>query len=464
MKTLIKIFIFIFLATSIHIYPCEKILVIGTGYVGLVSGTCFAEKGNIVTCLDIDEEKINNLNSLIIPIYEPGLKELVEKNVKENKLIFTTDYKKAIKESNILFICAPTPSNEDGSCNLSYVKAIAKEIGKNIEEYKIIVTKSTVPVGTTFLIQKIIKKEISKREKDITFDVASNSEFLKEGEAIHDCLKPDRIVIGTENENVKNTLINIHKDFTNNLITMDILSAEITKYAANAMLALKISFMNQIANICKNVGANVENVKKGIGPDKRIGKHFLNAGIGYGGSCFPKDVQSLSFIAKDVNIEPTLLNAIHRVNEEQKELLARYIDNYFENRGGLKGRTFTIWGLSFKPNTDDMRNAPSLVIIDYLLKKGAILNLYDPIAMDNAKKILSNRENINWYSDPKDAAIGSDGIVLVTEWKEFNSIPLNEIKNTMNDPNIFDGRAFFNPKELKKMGFRYIGIGMPDEL
>lgn len=245
---------------------------------------------------------------------------------------------------------------------------------------------------------------------------------------------------------------------------MDILSAEITKYAANAMLALKISFMNQIANICKNVGANVENVKKGIGPDKRIGKYFLNAGIGYGGSCFPKDVQSLSFIAKEAKIEPILLNAIHKVNEEQKELLARYIDNYFQKTGGLKGRTFAIWGLSFKPNTDDMREAPSLVIIDYLLKKGAILNLYDPASMDNAKKILSGRENINWYSDPKDAAIGSDGIVLVTEWKEFNSIPLTELKNTMNDPNIFDGRAFFNPKELKKMGFRYIGIGMPDEL
>lgn len=464
MKTLKFFFIFIFLTCFTSIFSCEKILIIGTGYVGLVSGTCFAEKGHRVICLDIDEEKINNLNALILPIYEPGLKELVEKNVKENKLFFTTNYKQAINDSNILFICAPTPSNEDGSCNLSYVKAIAREIGKNIEEYKIVVTKSTVPVGTTFKIEKIIQKEINKREKEINFDVASNSEFLKEGEALHDCLKPDRIVIGTETENVKNVLLNIHKDFTNNLITMDILSAEITKYAANAILALKISFMNQMANICKNVGANIENVKKGIGPDKRIGKHFLNAGIGYGGSCFPKDLQSLSHIARIANIEPTLLDAIHQVNENQKQLLARYIEDYFENKGGLRGKTLAIWGLSFKPNTDDMRAAPSLDVIDYLLKKGAILNLYDPIAMDNAKKILSGRINIYWHLNAKDTAIGTDGIVLITEWKEFNSIALNEIKSTMKDANIFDGRAFFNPKEMKKMGFKYIGIGMPDEL
>ena len=343
------------------------------------------------------------------------------------------------------------------------MKQIAKEIEKHIDEYKIIITKSTVPVGTTQKVKKIIEKEIAKRGKNISFDVASNSEFLKEGSAVSDCLYPDRVIIGAEKESVKDTLIDLHKDFTDTIITMDISSAELTKYAANAMLACRISFMNQIANICKNVGANVNDVKRGMQEDKRIGKLFLEAGIGYGGSCFPKDVKSLSHIAKKAKVEPTLIDAIDRVNIYQKVLLAKYIKDYFLKYQNLKGKTLSIWGLSFKPNTDDMREASSLVMIDYLLKKGATLKLYDPIAMSNAKKLIKNSENIQWCNSAIEATKNSDRIVLVTEWDEFKKIDLLEVKKLMNSKNIFDGRDFFDPKKIKRMGFNYVGIGIADE-
>lgn len=441
------------------------ITIIGTGYVGLVTGACFSEMGHIVRCLDIDEEKIKNLNKGIIPIYEPGLEEFVKKNVKEKRLLFTTNYKEPIEKSTACFICVPTPSNDDGSCNTSFVQTAATNIGKYMTDYKVIVTKSTCPVGTTFENKKIISNELKKRKKLIEFDVVSNPEFLKEGSAVQDFFKPDRIVIGCETKKAHEIMKEIYHGFTlkqDRLIFMDILSAELTKYAANAMLATRISFMNEIAKICKKVGANVNEVRKGIGSDSRIGYSFLYAGIGYGGSCFPKDIRALSYLAKKVGVKPALIQTVDEINNEQKTVLAESIISYFSKNGGLKDKTIAIWGLSFKPDTDDMREAPSLVLINLLLKEGAKLRLFDPVAMHNAKKLIKDHENLIWCDNEEHAAEGSDAIALLTEWKQFRLLNFDPIKRKMNKAIFFDGRNQYHPLEMQKKGFKYIGIGVPD--
>lgn len=441
--------------------------IIGTGYVGLVTGACLAEMGHVVTCLDIDEEKIKKLNKSIVSIYEPGLADLIKKNRREKRLYFTTSYKQAIEKSKVCFICVPTPSNDDGSCNTSYIRSAAASVGKYINDYKVIVTKSTCPVGTCFEIKNIIADELKKRKKIIDFDIASNPEFLKEGSAVVDFFKPDRIVIGCENERTANIMQKIYLGFTvkqNRIIFMDILSSEMTKYAANAMLATRISFMNEIAKICKNVGADINKVRKGIGSDSRIGYSFLYAGIGYGGSCFPKDIKALCHLAKQVKVEPHLLRTVDEINNEQKKILALDIMDFFSKNGGLHGKTIAVWGLSFKPDTDDMREAPSLTLIELLLKKGAVLRLYDPVAMQNAKKLLKNEKNIVWCKDELHAAKGSDAIALLTEWKQFRLLDFDPIKKNMKQAVFFDGRNQYHPAEMQKKGFKYIGIGVPDHL
>ncbi|HEU64340.1 MAG: UDP-glucose 6-dehydrogenase [Candidatus Anoxychlamydiales bacterium] len=444
-----------------------EITIIGTGYVGLVSGACFAEMGHIVTCLDVDEEKIKMLNESHMPIYEPSLEELVKKNQKGKRLFFTTDYKKAIKNAMVCFICVPTPSRDDGSCNTSYIEEVAKTIGSLIDDYKIVVTKSTAEVGTTFRVKNIILEELKNRDLKIDFDVVSNPEFLKEGTAILDCLKPDRIVIGTENEKSTEIMKEFYHGFTlkhDRLIFMDILSSEMTKYAANAMLATRISFMNEIANICEKVGANVNNIRKGIGSDSRIGYSFLYAGIGYGGSCFPKDIKALCSLAQKKGVKASLLEKVDEINTNQKKILANNIIKFFSKNGGIKDKTIAIWGLSFKPDTDDMREAPSLTFIEMLLNKGAKLRLFDPIAMQKAKKLFKDNKNIVWCRDENHAAEGSDAIALLTEWKQFRLLNFNPIKKIMKTPILFDGRNQYHPVDMEKKGFKYIGIGMPNQI
>jgi UDPglucose 6-dehydrogenase len=443
-----------------------NILVVGTGYVGLVSGACFAEMGHNVICLDIDSEKIKNLKNGKIPIYEPGLEEVVQRNIAAKRLEFTTEYKTGVENSTACFLALPTPSSEDGSADLSYIEMAAKEIALYMNDYKVIVNKSTVPVGSAFRVKEIIQKELSSQNKEIEFDVVSNPEFLKEGSAISDCLKPDRIVIGTDSQRAKKAMYEIYSAFTINhdcIIDMDILSSEMTKYAANAMLATRISFMNEISQICKRVGADVNNVRKGIGSDSRIGYSFLYAGIGYGGSCFPKDVKALIQTSKEVGYEPKLLNSVEEVNKHQKNELANTISKYFEKDGGVSNKTIAIWGLSFKPDTDDMREAPSLVIIKKLIEKGAKVKLFDPVAMENAKKMIDDHENITWCKDEFDAAHDADAIALLTEWKQFRLVNFSPIKKKMKQSVLFDGRNQYLEKEMKDKGFDYIGIGLPQK-
>ena len=444
-----------------------EITIIGTGYVGLVTGACFAEMGHIVTCLDIDEKKIKILNESHIPIYEPNLEELVKKNIKQKRLFFTTDYKKALKNALVCFICVPTPSRDDGSCNTTFIENVAKIIGNLIDNYKIIVTKSTAEVGSTYRVKNIILEELTQRDLKVDFDVVSNPEFLKEGTAVSDCLKPDRIVIGTENEKSAEIMKELYREFTlrdDRLIFMDIVSSEMTKYAANAMLATRISFMNEMANICEKIGANINNIRKGIGSDSRIGHSFLYAGIGYGGSCFPKDIKAICHLAKQKGVKASLLEKVDEINTNQKKVLAKNIIKFFSKNGGIKDKTIAIWGLSFKPNTDDMRDAPSLVFIEKLLKKEAKLRLFDPIAMQNAKKIIKENKNIIWCKDENHAAEGSDAIALLTEWEQFRLLNFNQIKKTMKKPILFDGRNHYNPLDMEKKGFKYIGIGTPHEI
>lgn len=439
-----------------------QILMVGTGYVGLVTGACFAEMGHTVMCLDIDAEKIRKLEEGIIPIYEPGLEEIVKRNIKQRRLFFTTDYQKAVAFAPVCFIGVPTPSREDGSCDTSYVEAAAREIGANMTSYKIIVNKSTVPVGTASRVAAVIREAT-----DIPFDVVSNPEFLKEGAAVQDCLKPDRIIIGADNPKAAEVLKEIYSAFTLNherILFMDTLSAEMTKYAANAMLATRISFMNEIADICKKVGANVNEVRKGIGSDSRIGYSFLYPGVGYGGSCFPKDIRALIAIAKNAGTEPLLLQAADSVNNRQKKVLGQQMIRYFAKRGGLKGKTIAIWGLSFKPDTDDMREAPSLTFIEDLLKQGAHLRLFDPVAMSNARKLLDGLPNIEWCNDEFDAAKGADAVALLTEWKQFRLVDFKPIREKMKGAAFFDGRNQYKPLDMKQKGFDYISIGAPDQL
>jgi UDPglucose 6-dehydrogenase len=442
-----------------------KILMIGTGYVGLVTGACFSEMGHSVICLDIDEEKINKLKKGIIPIYEPRLKEIVEKNQKENRLTFTTDYKAGVENSDVCFIAVPTPSTDDGSCDLSYVKNAARQIANHINGYKLIVNKSTVPIGTASLVKKIVSQELIDQEKEINFDVVSNPEFLKEGCAVLDCLKPDRIIIGTDSNKALNIMKEIYSAFTINhdcILEMDILSAEMSKYAANAMLATRISFMNEIASVCKKCGADINQVRKGIGSDLRIGYSFLYAGVGYGGSCFPKDVRALSHIAKDLGCDSTLLDAVESVNNKQKLLLEKQMSKYFKNNGGVKDKTIAIWGLSFKPDTDDIREAPSIALVKQLLKKGAKLRLFDPVAMSNARKVFENEQNITWCENEFEAAKNAHGIALLTEWKQFRFVNFDPIKEKMQGVAFFDGRNQYHKHEMMEKGFDYFAIGIPD--
>jgi UDPglucose 6-dehydrogenase len=436
-----------------------KITIVGSGYVGLVTGACFSEVGIDVVCVDIDQNKIDNLNKGIIPIYEPGLEEMIARNVKKERLSFTTDISKAVKESEIIFISVGTPPDEDGSADLKYVLAVARDCGKYMNNYTLVITKSTVPVGTSLKVKNAIQEELSKRNETIEFDVASNPEFLKEGAAIDDFLKPDRIVVGIESTKAEELLNQLYKPFVLNghpIIFMDIVSAEMTKYAANSMLATKISFINDIANLCELVGADINKVRKGIGSDARIGNKFIYPGIGYGGSCFPKDVQALIRTAGEYKYDLQVLKAVEAVNKAQKSVLFNKIMKYYD--GDVKGKTVTLWGLSFKPNTDDMREAPSLEIVRKLLKEGAHVKAYDPVATEEAKHHFG--DTISYYNDQYEALIDSDCLAILTEWPEFRIPNFNVIKKLLKTPAVFDGRNIYNNAEMKQNGFDYFCIGV----
>ncbi|SFE76757.1 UDP-glucose dehydrogenase family protein [Thermophagus xiamenensis] len=435
-----------------------KISIVGTGYVGLVTGTCFSDTGVNVTCVDIDEEKISKLKKGIIPIYEPGLENMIKNNVEKGRLHFTTSLKESLDQAEVIFIAVGTPPGEDGSADLSHVLNVAHEIGKHLDHTMVVVTKSTVPIGTAEKVRKAIREELEKRGVDITFYVASNPEFLKEGNAVEDFLKPDRIVVGTDSEEAEKVIRRLYKPFLLNnhpILFMDIPSAELTKYAANAMLATKISFMNDIANLCELVGADVNMVRKGIGSDSRIGNKFIYPGIGYGGSCFPKDVKAIIRTAKSYNYHLRLLQAVEDINEDQKRILVTKVKKYFND--DVKGKTFAIWGLSFKPHTDDMREAPSKVIINELMQAGAKVKAYDPVAMNEAKKEFGN--TIQYGQDPYDVLIDADGLLLLTEWPEFRIPNYKVMAKLMNHKVVFDGRNIYDAAEMEEKGFDYFGIG-----
>jgi len=436
-----------------------KIAVIGTGYVGLVTGTCFAEVGIEVICIDVDQKKIDNLKKGIMPIYEPGLEEMVLRNMEKERIKFSTNLAESIKGCEVAFIAVGTPPGEDGSADLKYVIAVASEIGKNIDEFCVVVTKSTVPVGTAEKVKNAIQGELTKRNSELTFAVASNPEFLKEGAAIDDFLKPDRIVIGVESKQAEDMMRKLYKPFLLNghpIIFMDVPSAEMTKYAANSMLATKISFMNDIANLCEIMGADVNMVRKGIGSDGRIGNKFIYPGIGYGGSCFPKDVKALIKTAKDNGYTMRILESVEAVNDTQKSVLYNKIMKHFD--GNIKGKTFAMWGLSFKPKTDDMREAPSLVIIEKLLAAGANVKAYDPIAMKEAKHILG--EQIEFTKNENNALIDADALLIVTEWPDFRSPDFQVVRKLMRGNAIFDGRNIYDITEMQELGFDYYCIGV----
>ncbi|WP_299702921.1 UDP-glucose/GDP-mannose dehydrogenase family protein [uncultured Pontibacter sp.] len=436
-----------------------RIAVVGTGYVGLVTGTCFAEVGIDVTCIDIDEKKIENLKQGILPIYEPGLEEMVTRNAQKERLSFSTDLAASVQGCQVAFIAVGTPPGEDGSADLKYVLAVAREIGRSMTDYLVVVTKSTVPVGTAAKVRRAIREELEARGADIAFDVASNPEFLKEGAAIDDFLKPDRIVVGVDSERAEQVMSKLYKPFLMNghpLIFMDIPSAEMTKYAANAMLATKISFMNDIANLCEVMGADVNMVRKGIGSDARIGNKFIYPGIGYGGSCFPKDVKALIKTASENGYQMEVLKSVETVNEKQKSVLFNKISNYYN--GDLSGKTFAVWGLSFKPKTDDMREAPSLVIIEKLLERGAKVKAYDPVAMKEARHSLG--DSIEYGKDEYETLIDADALLLVTEWPEFRSPNFAVVSKLLKEKVVFDGRNIYDAKEMEEKGFAYFGIGI----
>ncbi|MCX6281134.1 MAG: UDP-glucose/GDP-mannose dehydrogenase family protein [Bacteroidetes bacterium] len=436
-----------------------KVAIVGSGYVGLVTGTCFAEVGIEVTCVDIDKKKIDNLNQGIIPIYEPGLEEMVHRNVKKGRLAFTTSLKDALVDCEVVFSAVGTPPDEDGSADLQYVLSVARDCGKYMDNYLLIVTKSTVPVGTAEKVRKALREELDKRGVKIEFDVASNPEFLKEGAAVDDFLKPDRIVVGCDSPRAEELMKALYKPFTLNghpVIFMDIVSAEMTKYAANSMLATKISFMNDIANLCEIVGADINMVRKGIGSDSRIGNKFIYPGAGYGGSCFPKDVKALIHTGDDYKYSLRVLKAVEAVNDDQKSVMFNKINKYFN--GDLKGKTVGLWGLSFKPQTDDMREAPSLVIIKKLLDAGAKVKAYDPVAMHETKRILGDK--IEYAADQYDALIDADCLLMITEWPEFKFPNFNVMRKLLKTSVIFDGRNIYDVDEIKKKNFDYFCIGV----
>ena len=435
-----------------------NIAIVGTGYVGLVSGACFSEMGINVTCVDVDEKKIECLKNGVIPIYEPGLEEMVHKNMQAGRLKFVTNLADVLADVEVVFSAVGTPPDEDGSADLKYVLAVAKTIGKNIKKYTVVVTKSTVPVGTAMKVKTVIQTELDKRGENVEFDVASNPEFLKEGAAIKDFMSPDRVVVGVESERAKEKMARLYKPFmlvSDRLIFTDIPSAEMIKYAANSMLATRISFMNDIANLCELVGADVNMVRKGIGADSRIGKKFLYAGCGYGGSCFPKDVKALIKTAQKVGYDMKVLQAVESVNENQKSILFNKLMKHFN--GELKGKTIAIWGLAFKPETDDMREAPALVLITKILEASASVKVYDPVAMSECKRLIGDK--VIYCKDMYEAAVDVDALLLVTEWKEFRMPSLEVLDRTMKDKVIIDGRNIYDAKEVKDNGYKYYKIG-----
>lgn len=435
-----------------------KIAIVGTGYVGLVTGTCFAEMGTEVFCVDVNTEKIENLKKGIIPIYEPGLEDMVHRNQQAGRLHFTTDLTECLDEVEVLFSAVGTPPDEDGSADLKYVLEVARTVGRHIKKHILVVTKSTVPVGTATKVRNAIQEELDKRGVQIEFDVASNPEFLKEGAAISDFMSPDRVVVGVESERAEELMTRLYRPFLLNnfrVIFMDVPSAEMTKYAANAMLATRISFMNDVANLCEIVGADINMVRKGIGSDNRIGNRFLYAGIGYGGSCFPKDVKALINTAKLNNYPMRILQAVEEVNDEQKSLLFRKLEKHF--KGDLKGKRIAIWGLAFKPETDDMREAPSLVLIEKLLAAGCEVYAYDPVAVEESKRRIG--ESVHYAKDIYDAVVDADALMLVTEWKEFRMPSWSAIKKLMAIPLVLDGRNIYDIKEMEGNGFVYHCIG-----
>ncbi|MDP1622559.1 MAG: UDP-glucose/GDP-mannose dehydrogenase family protein [Bacteroidales bacterium] len=436
-----------------------KVAIVGSGYVGLVSGTCFAEVGIEVTCVDTDHKKIENLNNGIIPIYEPGLEEMVHRNMKKERLRFTTNIAEALEDCEVIFSAVGTPPDEDGSADLQYVISVARDCGKHMKDYLLIVTKSTVPVGTAKAVRGAIQEELDKRGVNIPFDVASNPEFLKEGAAIDDFLKPDRIVVGCDSTRAEDLMKALYKPFTLNghpIIFMDITSAEMTKYAANSMLATKISFMNDVANLCEIVGADINMVRKGIGSDSRIGNKFIYPGVGYGGSCFPKDVKALIHTAEDYQYDLRVLKAVEAVNDDQKSVLFNKLITHYG--GTVTGKTVAIWGLSFKPHTDDMREAPSLVIIKKLLDAGVKVRAYDPVAMNETRRILGDK--IEYAPDQYDALVGADCLMLVTEWPEFKFPNFENMLELLKNPVVFDGRNIYDIAEMKRKGFIYYCIGV----
>ena len=435
-----------------------KIAIVGTGYVGLVTGTCFAEMGTEVFCVAVHTEKIENLKKGIIPIYEPGLEDMVHRNQQAGRLHFTTDLTECLDEVEVLFSAVGTPPDEDGSADLKYVLEVARTVGRNMKKHILVVTKSTVPVGTAKKVRRAIQEELDKRGVEIEFDVASNPEFLKEGAAISDFMSPDRVVVGVESERAEELMTRLYRPFLLNnfrVIFMDVPSAEMTKYAANAMLATRISFMNDIANLCEIIGADVNMVRKGIGSDNRIGNRFLYAGIGYGGSCFPKDVKALINTAKQNNYPMRILQAVEEVNDEQKSLLFHKLEKHFN--GDLKGKRIAIWGLAFKPETDDMREAPSLVLIEKLLAAGCEVYAYDPVAVEESKRRIGDA--IHYAKDIYDAVVDADALMLVTEWKEFRMPSWSAIKKLMATPLVLDGRNIYDIKEMEENGFVYHCIG-----
>jgi UDPglucose 6-dehydrogenase len=435
-----------------------KIIVVGSGYVGLVTGACFAESGVHVTCVDIDNKKIQDLKNGIIPIYEPGLDDIIKRNFEKKRLLFTTAISDGFEGTEVVFIAVGTPPDEDGSADMKHVLEVAKQVGQLITEHLVVVTKSTVPVGTSEKIRKTIQKELDKRKSDVRFDIASNPEFLKEGAAIEDFQKPERIVIGIDNEKTGEIMKRLYLPFVLNnhpILFMDIASAEITKYAANAMLATRISFINEIANLCDILGADINNVRKGIGSDSRIGSKFIYPGIGYGGSCFPKDVKALIKTAHDNGYELNVAKAVELTNENQKNIIFNKMSEFFKK--DFKNKVIGMWGLSFKPKTDDIREASSLVLIEKLLLSGAKVKVYDPAAIHETKKLLGNK--IEYATDPYDAVTGVDAMALITEWPEFHFPDLNMMAKLMKGKVIFDGRNIYDPEEIRNQGFVYFGIG-----
>lgn len=441
-----------------------KILVIGTGYVGLVTGTCMAEMGHHVICLDINHHKIALLQGGDVPIYEPGLNEMIERNVSAGRLAFTTDYDSAVRDALVCFIAVDTPTGSNGEADLSNVCKVARSLGEHMPDYRIVVNKSTVPVGTAQEVRRIILETLAERNLSFGVDVVANPEFLKEGDAITDCMKPDRVIIGTDSKRAEEIMRTLYSAFTlshDRIICMDIASAELTKYAANAMLATRISFMNELAGLCEELGADITQIRKGIGSDHRIGWSFLYAGSGFGGSCFPKDIRALQGQAHKAEYPMSLIAAVEQVNQRQKQVLGNKIVEYFSSRGGLRGKTIGVLGLAFKPNTDDVREAPARILIDQLLRAGASVRVYDPVAMDTAKAAFPFRDQVTWCQSELEVSQNADALALITEWKQFRFLDFHELLEAMHGNAFFDGRNQYKPSDMAQRGFDYISIGQP---